>query len=100
MEKSLEKYLDIIELIERNDYYINTIPHCEPQLGKRGLYPTLGSQKGMKTSLEGMMWILNLTDGEHDLIDISVRSKIDVKELYPILDKLIENKIIVRKDSN
>lgn len=99
MEKSVDKYLDIIELIEKNEYYINTIPHCEPQLGKRGLYPTLGSQKGMKTSLEGMMWILNLSDGEHDLIDISTRSKIDVKELYPIIDKLIENKIIVRKDS-
>ena len=97
MEESVNKYLDIIELIEKNDFYINRIPNCEPQLGKRGLYPTIGGQKGKKSSLEGMMWLLNLCDGQHDLIDISIRSKIDVKDLYPILDKLIENKIITRK---
>ena len=97
MEESVNKYLDIIELIEKNDFYINRIPNCEPQLGKRGLYPTIGGQKDKKNSLEGMMWLLNLCDGEHDLIDISLRSKIDVKELYPILDKLIENKLITRK---
>jgi aminopeptidase-like protein len=96
MEQAVNKYLDIIELIERNEKYINLIPHCEPQLGKRGLYPTLGSQKITENFVDGMMWILNLADGEHDLIDISRRSGFKVKELYPILDKLIENKILTK----
>jgi len=97
MEDSVNMYLDIIEVIEKNDFYINTLPYCEPQLGKRGLYPNLGSQKIKEDFVSGMMWILNLSDGNYDLIDISLRSKIPVKKLYPILEKLIEEGILVRK---
>lgn len=94
MEKSVLKYLEVIELIERNEKYINKMPYCEPQLGKRGLYPTLGSQKGTEEFVSTMMWILNLSDGTNDLIAISERSKIPIKNLIPVLDKLIENGIL------
>ncbi len=94
MEKSVLKYLEVIELIERNEKYINKMPYCEPQLGKRGLYPTLGSQKGTEEFVSAMMWILNLSDGTNDLIAISERSKIPIKNLIPVIDKLIENGIL------
>jgi aminopeptidase-like protein len=94
MEKSVLKYLEVIELIEKNEKYINKMPFCEPQLGKRGLYPTLGSQKGTVDFVKAMMWILNLSDGENDLITISEKSKIAVKDLIPVIDKLIENEIL------
>jgi aminopeptidase-like protein len=94
MEKSVSKYLEVIELIEKNEKYINKMPFCEPQLGKRGLYPTLGSQKGTQDFVTAMMWILNLSDGENDLITISEKSKIAVKDLIPVVDKLIENGIL------
>ncbi len=94
MEKSVSKYLEIIEAIERNEKYINTMPYCEPQLGKRGLYPTLCSPKGNSDFVKTMMWILNLSDGNYDLISISERSKIPIKELIPVVDKLIENGIL------
>jgi len=94
MEKSVQKYLDVIELIENNEKYINKMPYCEPQLGKRGLYPTLGSQKGTQDFVKAMMWILNLADGTNDLITISEKSKISVKDLIPVVNKLIENGIL------
>lgn len=94
MEKSVQKYLDIIELIEKNEKYINKMPYCEPQLGKRGLYPTLGSQKSTQDFVKAMMWILNLADSTNDLITISEKSKISVKDLIPVIDKLIENGIL------
>jgi len=95
MEKSVQKYLDVIELIEKNEKYINKMPYCEPQLGKRGLYPTLGSQKkGTQDFVKAMMWILNLTDGTNDLITISEKSKIPVKDLIPVVAKLIKNGIL------
>lgn len=94
MEKSVLKYLEVIELIERNERYINKMPYCEPQLGKRGLYPTLGSQKGTQDFIKAMMWILNLADGSNDLITISEKSKINIKNLIPVIDKLIENGIL------
>lgn len=94
MENSVNKYLEIIDAIEKNDKYINTLPYCEPQLGKRGLYPTLGSQKGNSDYVKAMMWILNLSDGENDLLAISERSNIPVKDLYPVIEKLIQNGIL------
>lgn len=94
MEKSVQKYLDVIELLEKNEKYINKMPFCEPQLGKRGLYPTLGSQRGTHDFVKAMMWILNLADGTNDLITISEKSKIPVKDLIPVVDKLIKNGII------
>lgn len=94
MEQAVLKYLEVIELIEKNEKYINKMPYCEPQLGKRGLYPTLGSQKGTEDFVRSMMWVLNLSDGDHDLISISEKSKIPVKDLIPVIDKLIENGIL------
>ncbi len=94
MEKSIEKYLEIINLIEKNTKYINQYPLCEPQLGKRGLYPTLGSQKEKSEFVNAMRWILNFSDGNHDLISISQKSKIPLRKLYPVVEELIDKKII------
>jgi len=94
MEKSVEKYLEIIEIIENNKFYINNIPYGEPQLGKRGLYPTLGSQKLKEEYILGMMWILNQSDGKNDLISISEKSGIPVRQLFPLVDKLLKKELI------
>lgn len=94
MENAVYKYLEIIEVLERNEKYINTIPYGEPQLGKRGLYPTLGSNKKTEEAVKTMMWILNLSDGTNDLLTISKRSEIPVKELIPTIDKLLANGIL------
>jgi len=96
MEHSITKYLEIVNLIENNFKYINTMPFCEPQLGKRGLYPTLGSQKNISEFVNSMMWILNLSDGNHDLIHISQKSNIPVAQLIPVIKKLIENGILTK----
>ncbi|MDR2384064.1 MAG: DUF4910 domain-containing protein [Tannerella sp.] len=87
MEASIYKYLEAIKMIEQ-------MPFCEPQLGKRGLYPTLGSQKDTSKIVAAMMWLLNFCDGEHDLIDISWRSGTPFMELLPVVDKLVENGIL------
>ncbi|QMU64030.1 MAG: DUF4910 domain-containing protein [Flavobacteriaceae bacterium] len=94
MEKSVMKYLEIVHLIENNKKYINLFPYCEPRLGKRGLYPTIGSQKEKELEVKAMMWILNLADGKHDLIDIIESSKIDYQVMIKIAKNLLINRII------
>jgi aminopeptidase-like protein len=94
MEKSILKYLEIINVFENNFNYKNTLPYCEPQLGKRGLYPTIGSQKEIRARVDAMMWLLNLADGTNDLISISEKSKIPVQVLIPEVNKLIEYGLI------
>ncbi len=94
MEKSVQKYLEIIKVIENNDCYINTMPYCEPQLGKRSLYPTLGSQKESADMVDAMMWVLNLADGENDLIDIWQKTNSDFETVLEVVKKLVDNELL------
>lgn len=100
MEKSVKKYSEIINVIENNITYLNNFPFCEPQLGKRDLYPTLGSQKDTAEFVNALMWILNLSDGKHDLIDISGKSKIPFELLVKASEKLEEKKLISKFNIN
>ncbi|MEO8447389.1 MAG: DUF4910 domain-containing protein, partial [bacterium] len=93
MEKSVEKYMSVINVIEKNMIYVNTLPYCEPQLGKRGLYPTIGSQKDTTGFVNAMMWVLNLSDGTNDLIDIADKSKVKFELLAEAAERLLEKNL-------
>lgn len=94
MEESVYKYLEILDLIENNFTYINRLPHCEPQLGKRGLYPTLGSQKDTAEFVNALMWILNLSDGTNDIINISTISGMSFKTIIKAAEELLNKGLI------
>jgi len=94
MVKSVQKYLEIIEVIEENKYYKNRFPYCEPKLSERGLYPTNGSANHQH-ELNAALWVLNLADGTNDLISISRRSKIDFKSLVSTVKILEKNNLIL-----
>jgi aminopeptidase-like protein len=94
MEESVKKYFEILEVIENNFTYRNKLPQCEPQLGKRDLYPTLGSQKDTGDFVKALMWILNLSDGDNDMIEISKRSGIPFEVLIKAAERLEENELI------
>jgi len=68
---SLGVYLRVLDVIETNDVYVNLNPKCEPQLGKRGLYRSIGGGSFEEAPL---LWVLNLSDGTQSLLDISDRS--------------------------
>lgn len=74
LDDSYEKYLQVINVIEGNKCYWNTSPFGEPQLGSRGLYSAFGGRKDSNIYEMAMLWVLNLSDGEHSLLDIAERS--------------------------
>ena len=85
-----------IEAIEKNKIYITTIL-CEPQMGKRGLYPTLSTKKSKeKTKL--IMDLLSFCDGKNSLIDIAEALNIPIWNLYDVIDILEKNDLISRVD--
>lgn len=96
MAESVEMYMEIINVLEKNAVYNNLFPHCEPQLGKRDLYPTIGSQKDTAEYVTAIMWVLNLSDGTNDLIEISNRSKINFELIVKAADSL-EDKGLLKK---
>jgi aminopeptidase-like protein len=67
--------LDVIDILENNFTYVNQMPYCEPQLGKRGLYRATGGA-GVEAHNMAKLWILNLSDGAHSLLDIAERAGI------------------------
>jgi aminopeptidase-like protein len=49
---------------------------CEPQLGERNLYHSMGGPADSKANELAMLWVLNLSDGKHSLLEISQRSRL------------------------
>jgi aminopeptidase-like protein len=71
---SLTACLDIVRVLEHDRTYVNQNAKCEPQLGKRGLYHALGVPASAPGSEMAMLWALNLSDGQHSVLDIAERS--------------------------
>ena len=72
---SLRVCAGIIDVLENNWRYRNLNPYCEPQLGRRGLYRSTGGD-GIDAEINARLWVLNLSDGNHSLLDIAERSKL------------------------
>ena len=81
LAESLAKYLAVIDVLEHNFTYINQNPKCEPQLGKRGLYDSIGAQEKNRVNEMALLWMLNLSDGAHSVLDISERSRLPFNSL-------------------
>jgi aminopeptidase-like protein len=75
-----------IECLENNEIFTVSVM-CEPQLGKRGLYPTLGT-KSPDTHVRNMMNFLAYCDGKNDLMKIADIIQVPVWDLFPIIDSL------------
>ncbi len=63
-----------LNVLEHDHRYVNQNPKCEPQLGKRGLYALIGGSRGAGLNEMALLWVLNLSDGEHSLLDIAERA--------------------------
>lgn len=81
-----------LELLERNiRYTVNVL--CEPQMGKRGLYPTL-STKSIDEDVTIMMNFLSLCDGRNSMLDIAEKLGVPSWNLYSLANKLLSQKLI------
>lgn len=88
LSASLALLLKVITVIEGNKKYINLNPKGEPQLGKRGLYNSIGGKIQQKEYQMALLWLLNLSDGYHSLLDIAIKSEIDFEVLLEAADEL------------
>ena len=77
MAETIDVYAAILRVLDASARYRNLIPHGEPQLGRRGLYPTLGTRGGTAWT-SAIMWLLNFSDGHHDLLTIAEKSGHDM----------------------
>ncbi|MGB9291213.1 MAG: DUF4910 domain-containing protein, partial [Terracidiphilus sp.] len=97
LARSLRVCVDIVDILENNFKYHNLNPYCEPQLGKRNLYRSTGGESiGME--INARLWVLNLSDGEHSLLDIAERSGLSFQAIHDAAELLRANGLLREKD--
>lgn len=95
--ESFRSVLEIIDVIETNARYENSSPYGEPQLGRRGLYPGVPDGTNIETAL---LWVLSLSDGEHDLIAIAERSGLRYEVVRRAAVALMDQGLLKRQDDS
>jgi aminopeptidase-like protein len=87
---SYEHCLKVFELLEGNRVYVNQSPKCEPQLGRRGLYRSVAGQQENQFRELALLWVLNMSDGRHALLDIADRADLPFRQIQSAAQALIE----------
>lgn len=91
---SYEVMTKCIEALEYNEYYQVTCL-CEPQLGKRGLIPTVSSKDtSLEKQAQDIKNIVGYADGEIDLFELSDMIRVSTDDLIPLIRKLLDRGLL------
>jgi aminopeptidase-like protein len=93
---SWQKAAAIVDLLERNVRYRNEFPYGEPQLGRRGVFAALSARADKQQVQPAIPWVLNLSDGQHSLLDIAERSKLNFWQVAGAADLLAGQGLLTR----
>ena len=91
---TLTACLGVLEVLEGEATYVNQNPKCEPQLGKRGLYGSMGGHGGKREMEEALLWVLNMSDGNHGLLDIAERSGLEFSVVRSAAERLTQQGLL------
>lgn len=92
LEGSFDLIRQCIEVLEENEVVLTATP-CEPQLGKRGLYPSI-SRRDKAESVRTLRNFIAYADGEHDLVAIAERIGVPAQELIPLKRQLTDGGVL------
>ncbi len=96
LAESLELLSRFVEVIENNDYYrMKCI--CEPQLGKRGLYPNTSTKEDWHY-VKVLLDFIAYADGELDLIDISNEIHQPIHNILPVINQLFSHELVESRE--
>ena len=98
---SYEVYIKIISVIEKN-YFYRLKTKCEPNLGKRDLYPIISKWPDLKAEkkIYNLMHFILYADGKLDLVQIAEKLNISAYELINVVDSLTNKKLLQKKSVN
>lgn len=95
LEASMRMAAQAIEVLECDARYASTAPQGEPQLGRRGLYSAIGGDKDGYAKNMAMLWVMNMADGRHSLLDIAERAKLPFATVAGMAEALKESGLLV-----
>lgn len=96
LAESLAVIAEVVDVLERDAVCLNIASHGEPQLGRRGLYRSLGSGiiRDREQATRALLWTLNLSDGAHSLLEIAERSGMPFDTIRAAADTLLEHGLL------
>jgi aminopeptidase-like protein len=97
---SWRKCAAIVEILEHDRTFLNQNPKGEPQLGRRGLYRAMGGELDRAGTEKALLWVLNLSDGEHSLFDIAERAGLAFAVVRRAAELLQEHQLISECQAN
>ena len=84
------KILAVLDILENNRNYQSLNPKCEPQLGKRGLYTSIGKDE------LALLWVMNFSDGNFNLLEIAQKSEMEFSLISKAANLLTEAGLLRR----
>ncbi len=94
LARSFEILSSLVEMVESDCRPRSVLPFCEPQLGRRGLYAPVGGDREAPAKNMALLWVLNLSDGEHSLLDIAERAKLPFARIRSAAEALGEKGLL------
>ncbi|HUB45657.1 MAG TPA: DUF4910 domain-containing protein [Acetobacteraceae bacterium] len=88
LAESYRMVSEALAIIENNRMLRNLHPKCELQLGRRGLYGPVGGDPSFADRAMGFLWVLNLADGKHSLLDMAERSGLPFHAIHGAAEQL------------
>jgi aminopeptidase-like protein len=99
LAESFTQSISILDILDNNRALLNQNPKCEPQLGKRGLYQGYNAAQDKRLHDMAILWVLNLSDGEHTLLDIVQRSGLTFELINNAANALLKFNLLQEKSS-
>jgi aminopeptidase-like protein len=98
LNQSYALVAELLDLLDGNRMYSRTDGRGEPQLGRRGLYRAIAGQKeaGGANQMD-LLWLLNLADGRHSLLDIAERADIPFSRVQAAV-RLAKDADLIREE--
>jgi aminopeptidase-like protein len=97
LASSYRMIVEALDILERDWRPVSAAPKGEPQLGKRGLYDAVGGDPEAPAKRMAFLWILNLADGRHSLLDMAERAKLRFSVVADAADLLEKSGLLVRE---
>lgn len=80
----------ILDVLDDDRTLVSRVPYGEPQLGRRGLYGSIGTGLPTEDDRRALLWVLNLADGRHSLVDTAERSGLPFRLVHRAAERARE----------
>ena len=76
MRDSLTILAQALDVLDADCVPKSLAPFGEPQLGRRGLYASVGGAIDQRSVEMALLWVMGYADGSNSLLDIAIRSRL------------------------